>query len=98
MELARKNLFPRDPEIISFVHEKLRVAPYEINKLKSTQILKETIQQGIGFHHAGLLPILKEIVEELFTAGKINVLYVTETFAVGINMPAKTVCFYSLRK
>ena len=98
LELSKKNLFARNPEIIEFVHEKLRNAPYDINKLKSTQILKQTLQQGIGFHHAGLLPILKEIVEELFTAGKINVLYVTETFAVGINMPAKTVCFYSLRK
>ena len=98
LELTKKNLFPRNPEIIEFVHEKLRTAPIDINKLKSTQILKQTLQQGIGFHHAGLLPILKEIVEELFTAGKINVLYVTETFAVGINMPAKTVCFYSLRK
>jgi len=98
LELSRKNLFQRNPEIIEFVHEKLRTAPIDINKLKSTQILKQTLQQGIGFHHAGLLPILKEIVEELFTAGKINVLYVTETFAVGINMPAKTVCFYSLRK
>jgi superfamily II RNA helicase len=98
LELSRKNLFQKNPEIMSFVNEKLRTAPFEINKLKSTQTLKETLQQGIGFHHAGLLPILKEIVEELFTAGKINVLYVTETFAVGINMPAKTVCFYSLRK
>ena len=98
LELSKKNLFERNPEIVKFVHEKLRTAPIDINKLKSTQILKQTLQQGIGFHHAGLLPILKEIVEELFTAGKINVLYVTETFAVGINMPAKTVCFYSLRK
>src|SRR3989338_1732682 len=44
------------------------------------------------------MPIIKELVEELFGKGLIKVLYTTETFAVGINMPAKTVCFQSLRK
>ena len=44
------------------------------------------------------MPVIKEIVEELFALGLIKVLYATETFAVGINMPAKTVCFSSLRK
>ena len=98
VELARKYLFKKDPEILTFVNAKLREAPSEINKLKSVQMLKESISQGIAFHHAGLLPVMKEIVEELFGQGKINVLYATETFAVGINMPAKTVCFSSLRK
>jgi superfamily II RNA helicase len=98
LELARKNLFKKDSKITELINERLREAPYDINRLKSTQIIKETLQQGIGFHHAGLLPVIKEIIEELFTAGKMKVLYVTETFAVGINMPAKTVCFNSLRK
>jgi len=97
-ELARKKWFAPDGEIIKYVSEKLRKAPAEINKLNSTQILRQTLPQGIGYHHAGLLPVLKGLVEELFTAGKLKVLYVTETFAVGINMPAKTVCFDSLRK
>ena len=97
-ELSRKNVFPKDKEIIEFVNGKLKDAPTDIVKLRSTQLLKQTLSQGIGFHHAGLLPVLKEIVEELFGRGKINVLYTTETFAVGINMPAKTVCFAALRK
>jgi superfamily II RNA helicase len=97
-ELAKKNLFPRDAKIFSKFNEYLKGAPSDINKLTSTQTLKETISQGIAFHHAGLLPVLKEAVEDLFTEGLIKVLYVTETFAVGINMPAKTVCFNSLRK
>lgn len=97
-ELARANFFPRDPSLSIFMSKKLEDAPSEISKLKSTQTLRETISQGIAFHHAGLLPVIKEIVEELFSQGKINVLYTTETFAVGINMPAKTVCFNSLRK
>ena len=49
-----------------------------INKLKSTRTLKQTISQGIAFHHAGLLPAIKEIVEELFSEGKIKVLYKDE--------------------
>ncbi len=97
-ELAKANLFTRDPSLSVFMSKKLENAPSEISKLKSTQMLRETISQGIAFHHAGLLPVIKEIVEELFSQGKIKVLYTTETFAVGINMPAKTVCFNSLRK
>ena len=56
------------------------------------------VKRGVAFHHAGILPKLKEIVETLFEQGLIKVLYATETFAVGINMPAKTVCFDSLQK
>ena len=94
----RKNLFERDNRIISALNRILLNAPPDINKLSSTRILKETLPQGIAFHHAGLLPIMKEAIEELFGQGLIRVLYATETFAVGINMPAKTVCFDSLRK
>ena len=81
-----------------FYYEKLRNAPVDVNKLKSVQLMKQVIPQGIAFHHAGLLPIIKEAVEDLFGRGLIKVLYATETFAVGINMPAKTVCFDNLRK
>lgn len=97
-ELQRKNIFPANPEISRIIREKLAEAPREINQLESTQILRQTLPFGIGFHHAGLLPLLKELVEDLFGRGLVNMLYTTETFAVGINMPAKTVCFASLRK
>eukprot|EP00924_Labyrinthula_sp_SR-Ha-C_P002152 maker-scaffold_19-snap-gene-2.42-mRNA-1 protein AED:0.01 eAED:0.03 QI:0/0/0/1/1/1/3/0/1057 len=56
------------------------------------------LKRGIGIHHGGLLPILKEIVEILFGEGLIKVLFATETFAMGVNMPAKTVIFTSIRK
>ncbi len=97
-ELSKANLFKKDPKIIKFVNEQLKKAPSDISRLQSTSLIKRTLAQGIGFHHAGLLPIIKETVEELFSQGLIKVLYTTETFAVGINMPAKTVCFASLRK
>ncbi len=53
---------------------------------------------GIGYHHAGVLPIHKEIVERLFASGLLKLLMTTETFALGINMPARSVVFHSLRK
>jgi len=56
------------------------------------------LEKGVAYHHSGLLPILKEIIEILFGRGFIKVLFATETFAVGINMPTKTVVFTSYRK
>ncbi len=97
-ELCKAKLFEPNAAILTQFNEKLREAPVDIMKLKSVQLIKQVISQGIAFHHAGLLPIIKEAVEELFGKGLIKVLYATETFAVGINMPAKTVCFDGLRK
>ena len=54
--------------------------------------------RGSMYHHAGLLPIHKEIVERLFASGLIKLLFTTETFALGVNMPAKTVVFHQLKK
>lgn len=56
------------------------------------------LKRGIGIHHGGLLPILKEVIEILFQESLIKVLFATETFAMGINMPAKTVVFTASRK
>ncbi|ELA41234.1 uncharacterized protein VICG_01723 [Vittaforma corneae ATCC 50505] len=56
------------------------------------------LQRGIGIHHSGLLPIIREIVEILFQESLLKVLFATETFSIGLNMPAKTVIFTSLRK
>jgi ATP-dependent RNA helicase DOB1 len=56
------------------------------------------LKRGIGIHHGGLLPILKEVIEILFQEGLIKVLFATETFSIGLNMPAKTVVFTNVRK
>ncbi|CAK7219412.1 ATP-dependent RNA helicase mtr4 [Sporothrix curviconia] len=56
------------------------------------------LRKGIGVHHSGLLPILKEIVEILFQENLIKVLFATETFSIGLNMPARTVVFTQVRK
>ncbi|KAM0953407.1 putative RNA helicase [Dioscorea sansibarensis] len=60
--------------------------------------IQNLLRRGIGVHHAGLLPIVKEVVEMLFCRGVIKVLFSTETFAMGVNAPARTVVFDTLRK
>ncbi|XP_055904633.1 SKI2 subunit of superkiller complex protein [Eupeodes corollae] len=60
--------------------------------------MKDSLERGIGVHHSGILPILKEIVELLFQSGLVKLLFATETFAMGVNMPARTVIFDSHRK
>lgn len=67
-------------------------------KLPQVNTVVEMVQRGIGVHHGGLLPILKEMVEILFSKNLIKVLFATETFAMGVNMPAKAVVFNSIRK
>jgi ATP-dependent RNA helicase DOB1 len=54
--------------------------------------------RGIGIHHSGLLPLLKECIEILFGENLLKILFATETFAMGLNMPARTVLFTSARK
>lgn len=56
------------------------------------------LRRGIGIHHGGLLPLIKEVVELLFQEGLTKVLFATETFAMGLNMPARTVVFANARK
>jgi ATP-dependent RNA helicase HelY len=60
--------------------------------------LLDGLERGIAAHHAGMLPVFKEAVEELFAAGLIKVVFATETLALGINMPARSVVLESLVK
>lgn len=69
-----------------------------LEHLPQAHQLKELVMRGIAFHHSGLLPLLREMVELLFGRGLIKCLFATETFAVGINMPTKTVVFLDLEK
>lgn len=70
----------------------------EDKTLPQIQHILPLLRRGIGVHHSGLLPILKETIEILFQEGLIKVLFATETFSIGLNMPAKTVVFTSVRK
>ncbi|RLW05179.1 hypothetical protein DV515_00005391 [Chloebia gouldiae] len=70
----------------------------EDKKLPQVEHVLPLLKRGIGIHHGGLLPILKETIEILFSEGLIKALFATETFAMGINMPARTVLFTSASK
>jgi len=65
---------------------------------RTAQDLYQLVQQGIAYHHAGMLPTLKEVIERLFTSRLLKVIFTTETFALGINMPSRSVLFDGLRK
>nr|CDJ94252.1 DNA RNA helicase and DSH domain containing protein [Haemonchus contortus] len=70
----------------------------EDRKLPQIGQILPLLLRGIGVHHSGLLPILKETVEILFGEGLLKTLFATETFSMGLNMPARTVLFTSARK
>ena len=60
--------------------------------------LRELLSRGLAVHHGGLLPIVKEVVEILFAKTLVKVLFATETFAMGLNLPTRTVVFSGFRK
>lgn len=74
------------------------VLPEADRELPQIKNILPLLRRGIGIHHSGLLPILKEVIELLFQEGLLKVLFATETFSIGLNMPAKTVVFTSVRK
>jgi len=70
----------------------------DLEKIPQYHQIYELLIRGVAFHHSGLLPILKEIIEILFTKGFVKMMFCTETFAVGLNMPTKTVLFAGFKK
>lgn len=92
----------RNRETIRRINEVLasyleRLSP-EDRKLEQVQLVVYLARRGFGFHHAGLLPILKQLVEELFTKALMRVVFATDTLALGINMPARTVVIGAMSK
>ncbi len=73
-------------------------ARFDLVNEASASIIYPLIKRGIAYHHAGMLPTLKEVIERLFTSRLIKVIFTTETFALGINMPSRSVVFDDLRK
>ncbi|CAH8871557.1 unnamed protein product [Trichobilharzia szidati] len=79
----------------TLVNDRLRKCD---RRLASVQFIRELASKGLAFHHAGLMPLLKETVEMLFQRGLVKILFATETFSMGVNMPARSVVFTSLSK
>jgi superfamily II RNA helicase len=95
---ARRSYATRDEEkkLLSIVDDLGR--RYEVLDHGAFEDLRRLASRGVLYHHAGMLPLYKEIVERAFTTGLVKLLFATETFALGVNMPARTVVFSSLRK
>ncbi|PFH34659.1 putative Superkiller viralicidic activity 2 family 2 [Besnoitia besnoiti] len=82
-------------EIFKNALETLEEEDRDLPQVKSILPL---LKRGIGIHHGGLLPFVKEMIEILFQESLLRVLFSTETFSMGVNMPAKTVVFTAIRK
>jgi superfamily II RNA helicase len=72
--------------------------PAADRNLSQVQALRRLLPRGIGFHHAGMLPSLKMVVEDLLAAGKLRVVFATDTLSLGINAPARAVVIGDLTK
>ncbi len=83
-------------EVRNFVNAYMEELSEEVRPF--IERIKPLLLKGIGYHHAGLVPQAKRIVEMLFERKLLKVVYCTSTFALGVNMPAKTVCFDSVIK
>ena len=92
-----KFLDSKESRAITQMYEDL-LERFDLKNEQSAQILYPLVQRGIAYHHAGMLPTLKEVIERLFTSRLLKVIFTTETFALGINMPSRSVVFDGLRK
>ena len=85
-------------EIRQIVEERTRTLLEEDLAVLGFWEWRDNLERGVASHHAGLLPAFKEVVEELFQRKLVKVVFATETLALGINMPARTVVLEKLEK
>ncbi|KAL7016749.1 hypothetical protein ACKWTF_010116 [Chironomus riparius] len=85
-------------KISSFIKACIQKLKAEDRELPQVKTIQDCLERGIGVHHSGILPILKEIVEMCFQSGLVKLLFATETFAIGVNFPARTTIFDSISK
>jgi ATP-dependent RNA helicase HelY len=85
-------------EIFAYVEAKVRHLPAADLQVLGYHEFLDGLTRGVASHHAGMLPTFKECVEELFQRGLCKVVFATETLALGINMPARTVVIEKLTK
>jgi len=102
IEISLFDEHDQTPSIISHECKQMMVNKFTnwreyVNLPEYTQLVK-LLERGIAIHHAGIMPVFREMVELLYEKKYIKMLFATETFAVGLNMPTKTVLFSSLTK
>lgn len=93
----RTLLSPDEAERMRDLQEEL-ITLFQLDRGHLVGEVFKLARAGVAYHHAGMLPIYKEVVERMFTRGLLKMLFTTETFALGINMPARAVVFAGLRK
>ncbi|KAJ3690967.1 hypothetical protein LUZ61_020131 [Rhynchospora tenuis] len=100
MQMAKMDLNDEDEKvnIETIFWSAMDLLSDDDKKLPQVSNMLPLLKRGIGVHHSGLLPILKEVIEILFQEGLIKCLFATETFSIGLNMPAKTCVFTNVRK
>ena len=89
---------PERDQIRALVEDRCSVIPDEDLNVLGFHDWADSLEDGVAAHHAGVLPTLKEVVEELFSRGLVKVVFATETLALGINMPARSVVLERLVK
>ncbi len=89
---------PESDEIRAYVEERCASLPEEDLSVLGYDDFAEGLVRGVAAHHAGMLPTFKEVVEELFSRGLVKAVFATETLALGINMPARSVVLERLVK
>ena len=82
----------------AYAEEKFELLTVEEKKILGVDSLLEALEKGFASHHAGLLPLFKQTIEELFSLGLLKLVFATETLAVGVNLPAKSVVIEKLTK
>ena len=85
-------------KIISFFDKCIKKLDEYDRNIGQIQAMRQLLPTGVGVHHSGLLPILKEIVEILYSKGLIKILFATTSFSIGLNMPTRTVIFTDILK
>lgn len=85
-------------QISQVIDQRCAALPAEDLAVVGFDTWARALRRGVAAHHAGMLPVFKETVEALFSAGLIKVVYATETLALGINMPARSVVLEQLDK
>ena len=94
----RLNSMEEAGQVRAYVAERTRDIPAADLRVLGFAEWREGLEHGIAAHHAGLLPTFKEVVEHLFSRGLVKAVFATETLALGINMPARSVVLEKLSK
>ncbi|MFN0071519.1 MAG: DEAD/DEAH box helicase [Chloroflexota bacterium] len=89
---------PHAKEMVREAQARLSDLPPEDRRLRQVTLLIHLLSRGVAVHHAGLLPVIKILVEEFFASGRLRAVFATDTLALGINMPARTVVIGEMLK